>query len=345
MTDTQISTRLTLDEALDDIPTFSPSQLNTWLDCRQKWKYAYVDELKRRSSGSLAMEKGTYFHKLAHYYYHLLQAGFRPGNELVIQTMQEKIKRDLQEVDENTLEIIRLAGPLFMKFIKEQSPIIDDKIKILEAEYEYFIPMVTPKGRPIFLHGIIDLVYRTIRGSIRVRDHKTSSRSNAWSQEALQLDPQIMFYNLVCTMIYDKPVEGAEVNFANMYDYKNPTTNELFKLYRVIHSKVELDTFKDYLLKVIDLILDGDVYRRYNKECSSCAFNKLCVLETKGLSTLGAIATEYERTNRHVTHENRPEVTIITKVETPQGRTVKKQDDTIVPINLSRRIDFTTQRS
>ena len=283
-----------LSDIFNQIPTMSPSQMSYWYDCPQKHYYAYEDQLKKSNENTFHMDRGTYFHRLSHYYYNLMKAGYRPGSKTLLAAMDKKMSEDRKLMTSEEVTLIATSQPVFLQFIEQRSPIIDGSITILDVEKEFYVLMQTPKGRFIWLHGFIDLVYRNLYNRIRIRDHKTSERSDSWSQNAVEFDNQLFMYNVAMSVLYGEEIEAVEINFINLA--KKPQVR--FAIFDVSHERMELDSYTNNLLKILDKILDKDVHRNYGKACNSCAFKKLCKLEAKGLPTASTISMLYERTNR-----------------------------------------------
>lgn len=276
--------------------------MDLWMDCRQKHKYVYTDNLKRTSSGTFKMNRGTYFHRLCHFFYDLKKQNLQTVT--VNSSMAIKMQRDFQGVTTETLSVMHSVLPLVDRYITERSPEIDGNIQVLATEYEYWVPLVTPKGRIVALHGIIDLVYRNNWNRLRIRDHKTSERVDMWSNDKIKFNPQLRHYDLALSIYnqWNLPVDGVEINFINTAEYGEKSKakgKEIpWDLFTGDFNQVQRDEFKRDLLHKIDLILDGDVFRNYHKDCDKCSHYPICYRDEKGLPTAATIATQFERINR-----------------------------------------------
>ena len=268
--------------------------MDKWNECPQEWYYGYKEQLKRQNQNTFHMDRGTYFHRLCHYYYNLLRTGYRPGSPTVRAAMEKKIKEDLKEMTVDTVTLLATSQPQFLDYIENYSPKIDMNIKIVEVEYEFHVLVQTPKGRFIFLHGFIDLVYRDLMNRLRVRDHKTGERKDTWNQEKAKFDNQLFFYDLAMYILYGEQIDVVEINFINLA--KKP--EKKFEMFKAEHEPVQLENYRVNLLKILDKILDSDIHRNYSKNCPSCSFYKLCTLESKNLPVASTISMLFERTNR-----------------------------------------------
>ena len=284
----------TLSQALNSVPTVSPSQIAKWHDCRKAWEYSYRQQLRKTGGSTFYMDRGTYFHRLLHYYYHLLEAGFKPGTPTVINAMEQKIQEDLKELTVDNVKILSTTLPHFSNYFSNHSASLDKNIKVVGVEKELFLFKLTPKGRGVFLHGIVDLIFRNTYGKLKVLDHKTGERADTWSDGKVDMELQLYFYQLLVEGNFGEPVDEVGINFINLA--KNP--EHRFQQYGVHHSIAQLKEFERELLMIIDLMFDEQIYRRYNKDCKKCSFFRICNMEQQGLNPAAVISTGYERSNR-----------------------------------------------
>jgi hypothetical protein len=309
-------------QAMNETPTFSPTGVALWMECRQKWNYVYHEHLKKASSGTLKMNRGTFFHRYCHYFYNLKQQNLR--NDTIIAAMQSKMRDDVKTMTLDTVPVFHSVIPLVQKYITQRSPDIDSGMKVLATEYQYWVPLTTPKGRYVALHGYIDLVYMTNFRRIRIRDHKSGERLDTWSKDKILFNPQMRDYDLALSLSnpWNLPVEGVEISWVNTKEYppnsKAKGQDVPWELYTGFYSQVQRDEYLTSLLHKIDLMLDGDVYRTYNKDCDKCIYFPICYREEKGLPTAATISTQYERIN----HKKR---TVIENRSEPQEK--REEDD------------------
>lgn len=276
---------------------FSPSQLNVYKECPQKWEFVYIDGYKSKASKSY-FDVGNYAHELMHVYYQMLRSGTRAGSDFAFAAIKSRIANDLANASLANVVTYNSVTKTMENFISYQSPKIDRGIKIDSVEGTYELEVITPQGRTIIFHGIIDLTYRDIRRRIIVRDHKTSGNAGAWNQRKVDLDPQIMMYCAVVWKLTGE-VPVGEINFLNTHQYKKAKPlDELFELYRVEHNATSLKKFWESTLQLIDLMLDSPVVPHYSKDCASCQFHDVCKLELRGVSAKQILANNFEVVER-----------------------------------------------
>lgn len=278
----------------------SPSQLSVFKECPQKWDYIYLQGLKPKGRKTY-FDIGSYTHELLHVYYHMLQEGARPGSDIVIASINRRIQNDLANATADNVAVYNRVSKIINTFISERSPKIDRGITILVAEGMYEIPVKTPAGHDVVLHGIIDLVYRDLRGRLVVRDHKTSEKANSWSSSKVELDPQLLNYGAVYVHELNE-IPIVEINFINSHEYKKPRPlTEMFDLFRIEHSETVYRRFWETTLRLIDSMIESPTIPHYSHACATCAFNAPCRLSLKGLSTEQVLANNYERVERDYT--------------------------------------------
>lgn len=271
----------------------SPSQLKVWFNCRQEWYYSYREGLQVNRPKKV-FEKGLFIHQLLHVNYQTIQLGYVAGSPMIEMAMDSRMRSDLEDADHESVILMSQCFPLIKKFVAAQSPRIDKGITVLGVELEYYIML---EGG-LILHGFIDLVYRDAAGKLRVRDHKTSAQKNSWNSEMLNMEDQLLQYCIAASVIFGEHEDdyclSAEVNFINTYDYKQPRpASELFDLFRVVHSKIQLFNYLDNLNLINKEMERGVIYRRYSKDCATCRFYKICKLETKGMDVTGLKKTYF----------------------------------------------------
>lgn len=264
----------------------SPSQVNMFNECQQKWYYSYVMELKPRDREK-KFDKGTYTHELFHVYYHTLELGYQPGSDFAQQFMDSRLESDMAGASMENIDTLASIIPLVRKYVSRRSPVIDNGIGIISAEHEFKFEWVDG----IILHGIIDLIYKSARGAFIIRDHKTSEQVNSWSQESLFLEGQFLFYSLWYYLTEGR-VPEVEVNFINTYPYKKPVPDDqIFKLFRYEHNEKGILAFAENLRQIHQTMIDGKPTRVFNKQaCKFCVYRNLCHSEVRGLDTSVALS-------------------------------------------------------
>lgn len=263
------------------LPTVSPSQMRMWDECPQNWHYLYREELWKPRPSKMHFDFGLYAHELQHVYYQTMKAtNQKPGSPFLLSMMEARVKNDL--VAEN-IETLSLVWPRLQLFFSQISPKIDAGITILEAEYEFHVEVVTPNGHRIHLHGVIDLIYRDLAGTIWIRDHKTGAK-DSYSQDSCKLDDQLLFYAVAMTLLKGKPILGVEINWINSTPYKNkqPPIDKLFKTYRHTHLPQSVEVGLENILAKVDKMFDTKPHKNYRPACQHCLYFPLCYTESRG---------------------------------------------------------------
>lgn len=260
----------------------SPSQFRAHKDCTQLHKYVYGMNL-RPVGENRKMAKGTYFHELAHFYYQLIKSGYEIGSPHTLAAMDTKLSNDLQDIDAQYAGVVLAVHLMFRRYLERRTKEIDQGIEIIEVEkkLEYVFP-----GTTHGIQGIADLIYRNkITKKLTLRDHKTGENQNAYSDEALLYEDQLMTY-AVLLWLETGEVPSIEISWINAkVDYKTPPTNDqLFRMYRKELTKDLLEAWWTYLQEYVYYMRTVPVIRSMNAwKCKKCDFRDPCLFEMKGL--------------------------------------------------------------
>lgn len=286
----------------------SPSRIATFCSCPKKHHYTYNLHLASRSrENSKKFDKGNYFHELAHVLYQNIKAGANPGSVFLEETLKNRIMQDLAKIDRPDSDLLKVYDNIskrILRYIREQSPKIDQGITVLEVESE--LRFTTELGFDLF--GYADLLYR--KGDDHtVRDHKTGEKM--WSKIDVRFHNQNFYYALIYYLVHGV-VPRAEINFINTKDYVNKEPPVVFGIASHIYSKTELEIYFEQICKVIVQMLQSEPIPYYGKHCSYCPFQTPCFMERKGIDSSEVIEANFkERDRRHgrFTEENSVENT------------------------------------
>lgn len=278
----------------------SPSQLRAWKDCPKKHDFIYHKNLRSKQRTTF-FDKGNYTHELMHHYYFMLQGGhYLIGSDQLVTAMLARIRNDVRlHAEPQNVNIYNSVMKLMSRYIVIQSPRIDKGIKILGIEAELKLPtgIYTEDGREIILFGFADLIYRTLRGDLVIRDHKTGSNPRRWNQRTLEADFQMLCYGSWIHKMRGE-VPAVEINFCNTYEYKNTPGDNQFNQYTYKHSEKVYETFYEETLQLIEDMLRSGPTPHYGDQCTSCPFQEPCFLQRKGLSVRNLIEANYEKVDR-----------------------------------------------
>jgi hypothetical protein len=277
----------------------SPSKISCFQDCPKKYDYVYKQSLQPKPVQRTAFDKGNYCHELMHVYYQLIQSGVTPGSEFALQAIISRIQNDLQNAKNISLmPVYASITKTMVRFISEQSPIIDRGITVLGIEHELAVPITTPAGRNLQLFGFIDLVYRDAQGRLRIRDHKTGQK--AWTKAEANNSNQLMFYSAsVWKMRRELPM--AEISFLNVKDYvkKAPSFEDAFAFPTVTYTEKELVTYLRQTLQLIDQMLVSEPIPHYGRQCNWCPFRDPCAFDRKGIDSSMMLASQFTVVDRN----------------------------------------------
>jgi hypothetical protein len=282
---------------LSQLPSsLSPSQLNVYLDCEQKWFYSYAEGIKPHGGGQIYFDKGNYIHELLHHYYSFLQAGFKIGDSLIYDSMKDLFTGNLEHAfklaEENEVDVdlnfYQAAHRVVMRYVEDYSPVIDVGITDLKIEEHFEVEV---DGRNF--HGFIDLLYQR-DGKWYIRDAKTG-KTNTFSYKKVRKLPQGLFYG---ALLYQ--LTGIVANFEILWlNSELPAKiSEKTKIHELVtvstHTEAVYRNFWEYLLQVNSKQKSLTPMRNLSS-CASCAYDPICNAELRGLSTEVIMSGLYAR--------------------------------------------------
>lgn len=268
----------------------SPSRISTFIDCPKKYNYIYELNLQPTGQSKGYFNKGNYFHELSHAYYQLIQAGAVPGSDYALASIIRRIRNDIEKTrDPELISVYSTITKAITRFIKEQSPKIDQGITVLHTEGELLYPL--PDLRTA-LFGYADLIYRNKSGRIVVRDHKTGDK--AWSKVDAQFSLQLMYYAAIVWKLYDE-IPHTEISYTNTREYlqKQASYENAFTYTQVSYSERELEIFLEEIQQVIARMISFEPFPQYGQHCRYCPFQMPCFLSRRGMDAGPILAQNY----------------------------------------------------
>ena len=275
-----------------DIITVSPSQMSMWYRCRYAWKLAKIDNVGQETYKTIgAANKGLIFHSFMQWYHNASRGRavgtLSPkGKELALDFVKSIHGSD---PDLWRVYTIFIAYTEFMAKHEEMVP--------LYAEQETWAPtgLISVDGRPIFLHGFIDLISELFNDII-VTDHK-SHTSKPWTRSRLFYDHQFIFYWLMLEL------QGISVGGAcvNAIDLAIPANEKLynpnwvgpknkrrprFERFMLSKKDVKLQFYLDEFLKNIRAMWctpDPTYEMRLSPDCQYCSFHDHIEMDARGM--------------------------------------------------------------
>lgn len=276
----------------------SPSRLAVFFECPKKYDYIYNQELVSVEPQKGYFNKGNYFHELAHAYYQLIQSGVRPGSEMAVASIIRRIQNDIQRTgNPNLIPVYGIISKQIVRFIKNQSPQIDQHMEVLEVEAE----LTYPVNDEYELFGYADLIYRK-QNSERIRDHKTGDK--AQKKIDAQFSNQLLYYS---TIWYLKTgiVPVAEINYINTKEYVKPKPDsDTFAFHLVAYSQRELEIYFEQICRVIEKMLQSEPLPAYGRQCAYCPYQVPCYMERKGGDPTPVLMTKFKKVSRGKRHES-----------------------------------------
>ncbi len=293
---------LTKADLPDNAFTVSRSRINTWSACQWRHHLTYNRDLERQNFSNPAMKLGTAIHKHWDLFYQQFlgtSVGYLDDNEI-----QEICYPIYSNPEEYANQIFNLRAASLLNRYKDYAATNDMFIPVA-TEYELFadMEMVTPDGRAIFLHGIIDLIFE-IDGVMGFLDHKSGGKF--WDDRNAYFDNQLAFYYLLFHL-NGLPFEVAFINNVNTYPYKDLAKQadaKLFKRIPVYKRKMQIDHYLNNLRQTIRQILNlTKPVKNLDQHCAWCPFHDVCDIELRGLDP-----------ERMITQIRRPEVNFNTDI-------------------------------
>lgn len=280
---------LTRADIPEDAITVSPSQANAWYTCRYRWKLSRIDGIEGLPVREIgAQNKGLMFHSLQEWYYGhfigkqvlgLLDA----GQAAALKMLQEKYRSDADLWSVFTIWL------LYTEWASKYENIVP-----LAVERETFAPlgMRSRDGRPIYLHGFIDLVGE-FESKLVVVDHK-SHTSRPWDDARVNYDHQFIMYWLMLEL-QGYPVDLAIVNSVDLAISKNgdkfraglrsPERYDRFKRFYRTHKNTKLQYYLDQIKTMVSemWVRPDPVYdMRLSNDCKWCSYQAHIELESSG---------------------------------------------------------------
>lgn len=296
---------LTREDIPDDAITVSPSQITLYQRCPYKW---YLSKREGKTEFVVVTEKmslGTVFHKLLEYYYKKYLGGpigLLNSDELAL--MMEEVCAENGWTDYDTQLRFFNAYTIFITYMNWA--LRNEKLIPLGAEVDTFAPTglrstFQTGRRPIYLHGILDLIAEQ-NGRVGVVDHKTHTR-RPWTAESILFDTQCLFYPLLLSL-QDVPVDWAMISTIDMHLPKKDVHESLqreerFERFKIKQTQVNLERYTEELFKTIKqmwCIPGMDFIRRLDRYCSGCGFSEICGMHLRGYDIDELIESKYTPT-------------------------------------------------
>lgn len=255
-----------------DLTSYSNTMVETFMNCRKRFQYAFVDQLqakrdpKERVEGGVS--RGQAGHSFLEKFFKEIQAGHDTQG-----AMELAIREHVRHMSDN------VAMERALSWIRDVWPTLD--WEILEVEVKFKIPI----GDGLFFTGTIDLVVRDrTDNKIYIVDHKFLK--DLYPREITALMAQMPKYAAALQILGYK-VDGAIYNMLRNRIVKNIHTVETA---RMDYLEVNDHRIKEALatqVMVSKEIAEGFYpHRNASKiNCGFCPFKTLCEMEVQGQKT------------------------------------------------------------
>lgn len=260
-------------EDLDPHIVFSPSQLDTWDECKKKGQYVYRLNYRNPESSDRRMRRGSVMHWM-------LQRYYEGQSAIQIITSAENHFENY----EDQLLAFECSGIIYRyqewyQTVRRE----EDDFNVLAVEQYLLVPWTTPGGHEVFLNGYVDLIYEK-KGRLFVVDHKTGGKS--WTQNQVFMDRQLMIYCFMLHLMGFTPFAGIinNVKTSVIKDLQMKLGSELFVRTGNNLTPERLQGYMEEVGGSIDDIMELKRYKRHlsYRSCAECTFREACTLELEG---------------------------------------------------------------
>jgi len=182
--------------------TYSHSRLSTFEECKQKYKFRYIDKIKPDFEKSIEAHLGSSVHKALEWLYKSIISKSLPSIEDLIEEYVEYWEKNYQnsfkivKENMNSEDYFNKGITFLINYYKEHYPFDDGTIAI---EKEILITLDSEKNYRI--KGFIDrLTFNLEKNRYEIHDYKTSS--SLPNQEKFEKDRQLALYGIAIKEIY-----------------------------------------------------------------------------------------------------------------------------------------------
>ena len=280
-----------------DLFKVSFSQIASWQHCQQAWHYNYMENLVPQQTATY-LKRGTLVHELLSVVDQLMGQGVKTSESAILwDSILEFCELELaMNIPYADLELYHRALTVCKRYVYEFLPLVDSTSRVLATEDGFELEFETTKGRHILFNGYIDRTHLE-DGRLWILDRKTSATGKHWSDNMIEMDPQLLLYNLalreIARLVGGLDPFGVMVDSISTYPYskyEEQPLGKVFKRLRSYRTPKEIDfAFKNYL-RIVDQIFDHvasgeDPIRTLSRNCPMCKYVRLCQYEMKGIDT------------------------------------------------------------
>jgi putative RecB family exonuclease len=254
----------------------SYSQINTYLLCPLKYRFAYV-EGREPERVSAALPFGASLHRgLALFYREIMTRQEKPPLEAVQEAFCALWEAAVNEgtilvfKEKESAESLKDMGTKMLSVVHDA---VNPNIQVLAVEEPIHADLTTESGEVLEpkLVGVVDLILREPDGGYTVVDHKTASRR--YTEDRIENDLQMASYAYLVERGRFLP-EGS--NVAYRYDVLLKTKQAERVEYTAILDANDIRRFAKLASVVLAGIDAGVFYPNAGWTCADCGFLGIC---------------------------------------------------------------------
>lgn len=276
----------------------SNSEVGTWLTCRAKYYFAFVEQITKKQQSD-ALSKGTLGHEVLSVYYQRLKDGV--GHDQAKHDALDHLMTYLAVGNEtyalNVVTEVRRILELYWAYYSDRDLA---NWEIVYVERDFDLELNQDFTMPMRLDM---LVYDKTDQRHKLIDHKFYYDLPHW--EKLALNVQFPKY-VAALRSNDVPVDECVLNVLRTRSLKNPALSDLFKRYPVTASNAKVTTaLRNHILASHEIA----EYRSLPKEaqkaralplmndfvCGNCDYRGICITEFDGGDASFLIQTDYTK--------------------------------------------------
>jgi putative RecB family exonuclease len=245
---------------------YSHSRLESYKQCPQKYRFAYVDQVKSDIEGVEAF-MGSRVHEALEKLYKDLHMGKPVTLEGVLDTYKkvwdEEWHDQIQIVREEMgpTEYFRLGQRAITDYYHRYAPF--DQSRTLGLEYPVKFSL-DPEGR-YNMQGFIDRLSQPADGVLWIHDYK--AKGFLPTQPDLDRDPQLAFYQMAIKQLWPDTREVVLIWHYLLFDRE----------FRSRRTETDLTTLRDETIALIDEIESTTEFpARQSGVCNWCEYRPIC---------------------------------------------------------------------
>lgn len=259
----------------------SPSQLQTWHDCRLKWHYSYQRNIKLPTQAP-QLASGTTIHEvLENVLGGTIELEDVPAfAEATLQAEFEHQDDSQRQVDRYLPGVLRALGRVPTWVYEETDWHIEEPI-----EWEWTLP--DGLHTTIEIGGIPDM-YRVTDEGVFLVEIKSSTKPKDLVPYLLY-NPQHRYYGVILRKMYpDLPIFVQYIVTTTAQGKHEAKTHDPF----LLKDKL-LDSTERLMLQLASEVGHGDILPHYSWTCGFCDFEKICAGAVQGLQSEEDIIKEF----------------------------------------------------